>query len=183
MKIFGIDYSLNGPAICVFDGDKHFIFEKCDFYFMTHVKKNATSFLTNIHGRLFEDYTHECERYDSISDWVLDIIKDCDQGAIEDYAFNAQGRVFHIAENTGILKYKCYQNSIPIEVVSPSHVKKLATGKGNADKTMMHEAFLRETGINIKNLISPKSGEIKSPISDIVDSYYICKNLYYNIKN
>lgn len=178
MKIAGIDYSLNGPAVCIFEGKEHFVFEKCSFYFLTSVKKNACRFLTNIYGRMFDDYTEECERYDTISDWLIELIKDCDQIAIEDYAYNAQGRVFHIAENTGILKYKCYQNSIPVEVVSPSHVKKIATGKGNADKIMMYEYFVKETNIKLKNIISPNKKDIGNPVSDIIDSYYICKNLY-----
>ena len=59
--------------------------------------------------------------------------------ALEDYAFAAKGRVFHIAENTGILKYKLFQQGIPLETISPSAVKKNATGKGNADKEMMYQ--------------------------------------------
>jgi hypothetical protein len=177
MLIAGIDYSLNGPAICLFHG-KEFNFENCDFYFLTDVKKNACPFLKNIYGELFEEYDEECERYDTISDWVMKIITGCDQIALEDYAFNAQGRVFHIAENTGILKYKCYQASLPVEVVSPSHIKKLATGKGNADKAMMYQAFLNETSIPLKDIISPNKKEIGNPVSDLVDAYYICKNLF-----
>ena len=66
MIIAGIDYSLNGPAICVFDGRNDFTFEKCQFYFLTDTKKYAATFFQNIHGKLFEEYTQECERYDSI---------------------------------------------------------------------------------------------------------------------
>ena len=183
MIIAGIDYSLNGPAICVFNGKEHFVFDKCEFYFLTDVKKNAACFIKNIHGRLFDDYEEECERYDTISDWVMNVITGCEQIALEDYAFNAQGRVFHIAENTGILKYKCYQNSIPLDVVSPSHIKKIATGKGNADKNQMYQAFVKETGILLKDIISPNKKEIGNPVSDLVDSYYICKNLFNSIKS
>lgn len=182
MIIAGIDYSLNGPAVCVFNGSEYFAFERCNFYFLTNVKKNATNFLKNIHGRLFDDYEEECERYDTISDWVMSLIIGCEQIALEDYAFSAQGRVIHIAENTGILRYKCYQNSIPIEVVSPSHVKKIATGKGNADKLQMYQAFFKETNIPLKDIISPNKKDIGNPVSDIIDSYYICKNLYYSLK-
>ena len=34
----------------------------------------------------------------------------------------------------------------------PSVVKKGATGKGNADKDMMYEAFLKETKIDLKKI-------------------------------
>jgi hypothetical protein len=182
MLISGIDYSLNGPSICIFDGSKSFNFNNCQFYFLSPIKKYSTIFNKNIHGENFQDYDEECERYDTISDWAISKILGCEQVAIEDYAFNAQGRVFHIAENTGILKYKCYQNCIPVEVVSPSHIKKLASGKGNADKNLMYQSFVKETNVPIKDIISPNSSEIKSPVSDIVDSYYICKYLYNNIK-
>jgi hypothetical protein len=182
MLIAGIDYSLNGPAVCVFHGSEYFAFDRCQFYYLTDIKKNASTFFGNIQGQLFKDYKEECERYDSISDWVMGVVGECEQVAIEGYAYGAQGRVFHIAENTGILKYKLYEASIPLEVVTPSHVKKLASGKGNADKTMMYESFLKETGIKLKDTISPNKKDIGNPVSDIVDAYYICKNLYLKLK-
>lgn len=181
MLIAGIDYSLNGPAICVFNGNDDFVFEKCNFYFLTNTKKYGTTLFRNVHGQLFDDYEEECERYDTISDWVMRIIVGCDQIGLEDYAYGAQGRVFHIAENTGILKYKCYQSSIPIEVFSPSYVKKLATGKGNSDKPAMYDAFLKETGIPLQGIICPNKKDIGNPVSDIVDSYYVCKSLFTQI--
>ena len=182
MIIAGIDYSLNGPAICVFNGNNHFVFEKCEFYFLTNTKKYANTFFRNIHGRVFDEYEEECERYDTISDWVMKIITGCDQVGLEDYAYGAQGRVFHIAENTGILKYKCYEASIPVEVFSPSHIKKLATGKGNADKTQMYESFIKETSIHLQNIITPNKKDIGNPVSDIVDSFYVCKSLFTQMK-
>ena len=182
MTIAGIDYSLNGPAICVFNGKNDFTFEKCQFYFLTDTKKYAATFFQNIHGKLFEEYTQECERYDSISEWVMKTLMGCYQVALEGYAYGAQGRVFHIAENTGILKYKLYQASIPLEIVTPSHIKKMATGKGNADKSQMYEAFLKETGIPLQGIITPNKKDIGNPVSDIIDSYYICKYLFNQIK-
>jgi len=181
MIIAGIDYSLNGPAVCIFDGKKDFSFQNCKLYFLTNVRKYSNTFFNNIHGKLFEEYDQECQRYDTISDWVMDIVIGCDQISIEDYAYSAQGRVFHIAENTGILKYKLYQASIPVDVVSPSHVKKIATGKGNADKQGMYDAFLKETGIPLHKIITPNKKDIGNPVSDIIDSYYICKNLYSSL--
>lgn len=182
MIIAGIDYSLNGPAICVFEGTKYFVFEKCQFYYLTDIKKYANTFFKNIHGTLFEDYTQECERYDSISDWVMKTVMGCSQIALEGYAYSAQGRVFHIAENTGILKYKLYEASMPLEIIQPSQVKKFATGKGNADKTQMYEAFLKETGVPLQGIITPNKKDIGNPVSDIIDSYYICKYLFNQIK-
>lgn len=180
MLIAGIDYSLNGPAVCIFDG-KFFSFEKCQFYYLTDTKKYANTFFSNIQGKLFEEYDEECERYDTISDWVMKLIIGCNMVALEGYAYGAQGRVFHIAENTGILKYKCYEASIPVEIIPPSQVKKLATGKGNSDKSQMYEAFFKETGIPLQKIITPNKKDVGNPVSDIIDSYYICKSLFQQI--
>ena len=181
MILAGIDYSLTSPCICVFNGHLHgeFSYKNCSFYFLTDVKKNATLFNNNIRGELFPEYNAECGRYDSISDWALDLLIGSNLVALEDYAYAAKGRVFHIAENTGILKYKLWQNSIPLDVVQPSRVKKFASGKGNANKQEMFEAFVKETGTDLRIHFDSIDREIKSPISDVVDAYYICK---YNYK-
>ena len=181
MILAGIDYSLNGPAICVFDTKRELKFSNCNCYFLTDVKKYGQTFLKNVHGELFEPYSHDSERYDSISEWVMRICVGCDQVGLEGYAYNATGRVFNIAENTGILKYKLYQQSIPVEIIEPSKAKKLATGKGNADKEAMVKAFHEETGIDLHQEITPNKTHVGSPVTDIVDAYYLCKALYKTI--
>ena len=93
----------------------------------------------------------------------------------------SRGKVFNIAENTGVLKYKIYNLGIPLEIVPPTTVKKFATGKGNSDKDQMHQAFMQDTGIDLKYKITPDKTKVSNPVSDIVDSYYICKFLYDKI--
>lgn len=185
MIIAGIDYSLTSPCICIFNGRMHgeFSYKNCSFYFLTDTKKNATMFNNNIRGELFPDYTAECGRYDSISDWAVDLLIGSEQVALEDYAYGAKGRVFHIAENTGILKYKLWQQSIPLDVIQPTRVKKLASGKGNASKQEMFEAFVKETGTDLRIHFDQIGKEVKNPITDIVDSFYICKAVYDNQLN
>ena len=68
MLIAGIDYSLNGPAICVFNGDS-FAFNKCNVYYLTDTIKYAKTFIGNIHGETFQDWEGDCERYDTITFW------------------------------------------------------------------------------------------------------------------
>tara|TARA_R100000458_G_C8145347_1_gene154966 strand:- start:58 stop:624 length:567 start_codon:yes stop_codon:yes gene_type:complete len=183
--ITGIDYSMRSPSICVFVGldDETFSFQRCKFYFLTDTKRYAAHFLENIFGEMFSKWDDDSERYKSISDWAIEKIVGSDQIAIEGYSYNSTGKVFHIAENTGILKYKIYNLGIPLEVVPPSSVKKLATGKGNADKEWMHKHFVTETGLNLKEIITPKKSKVDNPVSDIIDSYYICKHLYKSIKS
>ena len=99
----------------------------------------------------------------------------------EDLLMYSKGKTFNIAENTGILKYKIHNLGIPLEVVPPTTIKKFATGKGNADKEKMHKSFVNEVGLDLKQQITPDKSSVSNPVSDIVDSYYICKYLYDKI--
>lgn len=178
----GIDYSLTSPSICIYNTDRgDFSFDKCMVYFLTDTKKLNTVFLGNVRGDSFEDYNSECQRYDTISEWAIQYLVGCKMVGIEDYAYAAKGRVFHIAENTGILKYKLFQQGIPVDTIPPTVVKKNATGKGNADKEMMYRAFVSETGIMLKDVITPNKKDVGNPVSDIVDSFYICKSLWQSL--
>lgn len=165
----------------MFEGGGKFSFDNCCFYYLTDTKKYAKAFLGNIHGEMFSEWDEDMERYKSIADWAIDILKDVDQVALEGYAYSATGKVFHIAENTGVLKYKLYQEDIPVTIVPPTEVKKFGSGKGNADKGMMHSAFLKETGIDLKSIMTPDKKDVVSPVSDVIDSYYICKMLHEQV--
>jgi hypothetical protein len=71
------------------------------------------------------------------------------------------------------------ENGYGYNTVVPSVVKKGATGKGNADKVMMYESFVKETKIDLKKLFNTE--KVGNPISDIVDSYYVKKVGYENL--
>ena len=189
MKI-GIDYSLSSPGVCVNTSEGEFRYEDCTFYFLTNTKKyDATfcrPFVTNVRyiGTSHKPYTSEPERYSQIADWVVDIIKsygDATTGMnrikptiqIEDYSYGSTGRVFHIAENLGLLKYKLKMEcGWDYNLIPPSVIKKFATGKGNANKELMIDAFEKDTGTNLAQVFDTTS---KSPVSDVADAYFICK--------
>lgn len=183
MIIAGIDYSMRSPSVCIFTGTEKeaFTFERCKFHFLTDTKKYAEFFLNNIYGSRFQDWNCEYQRYKSIADWAMDHLEGCTHIALEGYSYGSKGKVFHIAENTGVLKYKIHNTGIPLEVIPPTTVKKFATGKGNADKTMMHNSFKSDCGINLKEEITPNKSSVDNPVSDIVDSYYVCKYLHDQI--
>ena len=150
----GIDYSLTSPAVYV-DGK---------YYYLTNKKKWLGAMSEDIIGYEHKEYKTPIHRFKQISDFVLDIISDYKSPKcyIEGYAYGAKGQgLFQIAEN------------IPYEIVVPSVVKKGATGKGNADKNMMYEAFVKETGIDLKKIFD--TTKVGNPISDIADSYFIAK--------
>jgi Holliday junction resolvasome RuvABC endonuclease subunit len=128
-------------------------------------------------GELYEKYDSDMHRYDNLSQWSNRILakNEVTRCFIEGYAFNAVGRVFQIAENTGLLKYNLWKTGIPFQVFPPSEIKKFATLKGNSNKERMHQAFVEETGINIRKTLDITNENVWNPISDIVDAYYIAK--------
>ena len=192
MKI-GIDYSLSSPGVCVNTSEEEFRYEDCKFYYLTNTKKYEGTFKEKIAfgtsaveyiGTPHRPYSSEPERYNNIANWAIDIIKlygDAKTGInrikptiqIEDYSFGSTGRVFHIAENLGLLKYKLkIECGWDYTLLAPSVIKKFATDKGNANKEMMLHAFQGDTGVNLAELFESSA---KSPISDVVDAYFICK--------
>ena len=120
---------------------------------------------------------HPCQRYENISNWVLNVLNvfTIDKVYLEDYSFGSKGRVFHIAENAGILKYKLWVSGRTTVDVPPTVVKKCATERGNATKEMMYEQFSKETKVDLMNLVTPDKTKLTNPVTDIVDAYYICK--------
>ena len=106
-------------------------------FFLANQKKYEDFQYKNIEGSLqIKNYSIAEERYDFISDWAMDILisNDITDVAIEDYSYGSQGKVFHIAENTGLLKWKIWQAEIEYKLLAPTVIKKFATGKGNAKK-------------------------------------------------
>lgn len=182
MKIIGIDLSLTSPALCLFHGDE-FNFEQCKFWFYTTNKKLQVN-LPPITGTLAKEFTKDQERYHNIFNWIYEIIdwNKPDHIFIEDYAFASTGRVFNIAENCGILKYNLWKLGITFTTIPPTVVKKVCTGKGNSNKVAMEQAFIQQTGFNVRKHLQ-LSQSASNPVSDIIDSYYVTKaGLTYEVK-
>ena len=191
MKI-GIDYSLSSPGVCINTSVGEFKYEDCTFYFLTNTKKYDATFKdksVEYIGTAHQLYTSEPERYNQISNWAIDIIKSHIKEyqikeklfyypgnptiQIEDYSYGSTGRVFHIAENLGLLKYKLKMEcNWDYTLLPPSVIKKFATDKGNANKELMLDAFEKDTGANLPKIFDTTS---KSPVSDVADAYFICK--------
>ena len=175
-NVVGIDYSTTSPAICVSVNDPYVdSFQTYDIHYLTTKKKVIDEYWNTP----FLFFGHELpsldgiERYKYISSWAIDIIRSYEvyEVYIEDYAYAATGRVFHIGENTGILKYRLNRMDIPVFPVAPTQIKKHATGKGNANKDLMRRAFEAETNVYLQDIMQYTGS---NPISDIIDSYYVC---------
>jgi len=180
---FGIDYSMTSPACCGYSpeslifwyahGTKHSLdspgvrgIEIPDAIAGDSVPKRAVFLATSLLSWLSEHAPISAPVPASV--------------LIEDYAFNATGRVFHIGENCGILKHLLDSFKFPWDVVPPTVVKKFATGKGNADKHKMTAAFLEAHPI-AKTWITPLFPRTKvpvpavSPLADMADAYWIAR--------
>jgi Holliday junction resolvasome RuvABC endonuclease subunit len=179
MVFIGIDYSITSPAIVVCDSldFEKVSFANCQAYSLSD--HNITSSRKNLHFETHQKgWVSQVQRFDRITNWALRIIDNFDSNdvviGIEDYAMAAKGKVFNIAENTGILKYALYSRGFGYETFAPTVVKKFATGKGNAKKEQMVEAFQKETKIDLKKELQPNR-LLGSPTTDIADAYFICK--------
>jgi len=185
-KIAGIDYSLTSPAICVYKEENdhgHFDFDRCMLYYLSNNEKqqqlSARCGVSNIIAERYPEWNCEEERHEKLASWAYRIVQGCDEVYLEGYAFAtaAQAGVRSIAENTGLLKNKMWKNKVPFKSFPPTVIKKFATGKGNANKEVMYEAFIGEalTPTDLKELLTPKATKVKNPISDLVDAYFIAK--------
>ncbi len=168
-----IDYSIRCPCICksnnldVSNNKDHF--ESCKFYYLTDKKKYLIK-NNQFCGIYHEDYLHEQERFDNISNWAMKLIPKNSVVLIENYSYSSKGLVYKIGENCGLLKYKLYKKGIKYILVEPTIIKKFFSGKGNSSKDIMYNEFLKRTNIDLNNIFGTK----ENPVSDIIDSYALC---------
>lgn len=181
--VAGLDYSMSGPAMTIHTGNT-WSFKNCKLYTLTSVKKYHSTYLNGqILCKDMRKFVYNEERFDFISNFFIDKLcaVNCKDLAIEDYAFGAKGAAFTIGENTGVMKHKAFHKNIDLYTYAPTAVKKFATGKGNAKKDQMHDAFFQETSIDLTKVFDYTKTSIGSPIADLVDSYYVCKYMFNQV--
>ena len=178
MRVYGIDYSMTCPAYSLFDGERWHI------RYLTSVERHIGKWyefqtplgLIEVAGDRYRDHCTQEDRFDKISEWMMACIDDDNaRVVIEDYAMGAKGKVFHIAENCGLLKHKLWKRGIKFETLAPTALKKFATGKGNSDKMAMHMQFQKDTGVDLMKEMTPNAKDCGNPVSDVVDAFYLAK--------
>jgi Holliday junction resolvasome RuvABC endonuclease subunit len=179
MILAGIDYSITSPAICILDTttNKHHYYNLCS---VNKALKNSTSKIIDLTP--YPIWNTDMERYDLISEWALNVLKDnkVEMIAIEGYAMGARaGLVCNIAENGGILRFKLHKAGIPFTVYAPTQVKKFITTKGNAKKDEVIDCVEKETMISFADELGLK--QYAKPADDLADSYAIVKLLERNM--
>jgi len=183
-KIAGIDYSLTSPAICVYKEEEdggYFDFDRCMFHYLFNSERQrqlaTRSGLSNLKAEPYPEWKTAEERHEKLTAWAYRIVQGCGEVYLEGYAYGVTSNRAPIYENTAILKHRMWKNKVPFTMYPPTVIKKFATGKGNANKEQMYDAFVDEllTPTDLKERLTPKAKKVINPISDIVDSYFITK--------
>lgn len=178
--VCGIDYSMNSPAICVYDTDTDLKFENLKLFSLSDQKTKIGTF-GNIRLDLLRPYTSPEERYHNNAIWVRDILLELgvSEYAMEGYSMgSSSGLVFNIAENGGALKQMLWKAGIvQRESPSPSTVKKYHSGKGNSKKEPMVDAFNDLFMVQLHDLIKLKAPYAK-PVDDLTDSWAVLNTAF-----
>ena len=179
----GIDYSITCPSIYIHNTESKEKYQKGYAWPNNLPKKfwdpypcNFVNFdnpnITVIKQK--EDWENNEIRFFSLAESVISKILEhgVDEVAIEDYALGAKGKVFNIAEATGLLKCLLVNvYHIPVYAYAPTSIKKFWAGKGNANKEVMIECFKYKHGWEPSEKLGLKYGG--NPSSDLVDSYCV----------
>lgn len=188
MIIVGVDYSMTCPALCFANPEWTWNFKNLGFNYLSAKKGEQKEWNVGaalMVGKPIPQYDNNVDRFSKIANqlilpWMVHREKEEVIFYIEGYSMGSKGRVFEIAEHAGMLKFFLFHYDIQFKIVPPTVIKKFATGKGNADKTAMHASFAHETGVNLMKTMFPDRTGVSSPVSDIVDSYYIAKYGVYD---
>ena len=173
----GIDWSMTSPGITLGDTSACSFSDVSLHGFIKHKKQFSS--LPNVNLSLYPLTTNNEDRFWALTSWAIDILKahQVEQVFMEGYAYGATGKLAEIGENTGVLKHYLKKEGIQFHVFAPSEIKKFATTKGNANKSLMEECFRKETGICLSTSLGEKydPSKLPAPVTDLIDSYFIWK--------
>jgi Holliday junction resolvasome RuvABC endonuclease subunit len=185
MIVAGIDYSITSPSIVISEVNGKWNHHKTKAFYFEHRKTYPLYPDCDIELCClpYPVWTSLEERYNKLSEWAIAIIKRnmVDIVYLEGYALSrssTSGLIFNIAECCGVLKHKMYMSNINFVSVTPTALKMWVTGKGQAKKEQMEEAFIADTGIDNLRQILSISDKVEKPIFDIIDAYFLCKYGY-----
>lgn len=162
MKVLGIDFSLNGTGLSIFDGS-NLSFKKV----FTTVKKNFEAYKDIF--ILSPKFNNTPEKLD----WVCDEIINCtdyDFVCMEDHI----GAYYEWMDGYAIIKHYLRKNKKPYIMISPTQLKKYA-GTGKADKDKMTSILKDEYGIDIDYIGSLANNIVDATWLSIVGLNYYKK--------
>ena len=182
MKIIGLDLSINGSGCVMNQLDSKLDIIETNYLSFTPVKKNATDKIIHYNKKQFKNYFDQ-NRF--MEEKILDFCEGADYTAIEDYAYGAMGKVFHMAEFAGGIKSALYfgfgntDMGVSMRLYDPCSIKMFACNKGTAKKEDMIDQYDKVEGDPLNLSFLP---QYKSPKEDIVDAYWLTKLLQMELK-
>lgn len=192
----GIDYSISSPALTFISYNNYE--ENIDTFFFIPLNDNHETVINitdNIRFHCLDKTLIKSElslyqRIYNIANVFIYIIESYRPHyiGIEGYSLGSIGMKTTIIENLGYLKMKLFEIGDIFTIIAPTSIKKYFYGSGKATKEQMVNMFNNVTGINIcdilmeNHLINTKTkNKLKSPITDIADSYAVAKTLQHII--
>lgn len=124
MRVLGIDFSLNGTGLAVYDG-KDIVFKKMFTIVQKNEKQDPENFI------YVPKMSDTMAKLDIVSDLIVNCT-DYDFVCMEDHI----GRYFNWMDGYGIIKHLLRKANKPYIMASPTTIKKYA-GNGTANKDMM----------------------------------------------
>jgi len=185
MIIVGIDYSMSSPGLVKCELDDNLDIIRSDYAGYSSVLKTS-KLDSNITHFKKEMFNNNLDRFLKLSQLSIDFINSWgtpDYVAIEDYAMGSNsGMNFTIGEATMAMKTLVYNSGSKFRLYSPSAIKKFATGKGNAKKFDMKDAYDKLDHQSVGYFDLSHLPENKNPSEDIIDAYWIMTLLKTELK-
>jgi len=198
MKIFGLDISLDHGGVVVLDEAGKVI----DYRYLTTVKKMADvdpdhSILLS---KQWKDEPKDIFRLRRMAEYLQRLLNILPTTCIHQSYYSVEGysyaskstSICQIAELTGFIKRRLFEDGGKIRIHDPLTVKLFATGKGNCMKKDVVEAveptwfdipegLIKKKQIKKKRL-PEKIEEFDGPATDLADAFFLAKMLYTELK-
>lgn len=196
MKIFGLDISLDHGGVVVLDENG----KVTDYRYLTIVKKMADvdpdhSILLSKREKDEAKDVFRLRRMVEYAERVWNVQPTtCIHNSyysIEGYSYASKSTsICQIAELTGYIKRRLFEDGGKIRIHDPLTVKLFATGRGNCMKKDVVENaalwFDIPEGLVKRKKIKKKSGEkieeFDGPATDLADAFFLAKMLYTELK-
>lgn len=193
IKLVGIDASTTSTGCVKFTIDENYNIVKKEILGFTEVSKKSKETYESIITYIEEDYPTFYHKQQFMISHIVNFSQDADYVAFEDFAFNAMGNITMLAEFCGNIKSRLFEKNINLRFYDPQSIK-LFAGKGNAKKPDMFDYFeahpnkldlsyLPQIPVHKKGKnAGERNKDGVSPLSDIVDAFFITSLLLEEIK-
>lgn len=182
IKIAGLDLSITASGIVIETLDDEFNIVDVEIYSWSPTKKGEQEHIPWLRS---SDFNDKYERNLYLIEYVCSKLTDCEYVSVEDYAMDASGKIFDLAEFEGGVKMRLYAEGKKLRFYAPKANKKFFSGNGNNNKLRMYEqGFVPYTEMKPDIATLPevdRPGGV-SPTSDIIDAYSLCEFLRAELK-